>query len=265
MINEFLNIIFSSKFVYQCRMTITTIYIIDLFFNITGHYRLFSLLTLFGILVPDFIERNFPNEFRAFIINVSYNSIYLYSKLQALLFKYNRILHVFIDSNPLLLRLKNKIAKMVDYFYNKDLNNTIDDDYSENMIDNCDGYDFYIQNFTCNNKYVNKQIYFSDSGNPINEPCEIKFILIEFKYGDKLFKINLKTDMFNYYLVGNKFTKDFFMYYVKKHINSDESFDTDEKYAVEIIDHNINKVEIEFNSNGDGFVLEKNDYKIIKN
>jgi len=82
MINEFLNIIFSSKFVYQCRMTITTIYIIDLFFNITGHYRLFSLLTLFGILVPDFIERNFPNEFRAFIINVSYNSIYLYNIIQ---------------------------------------------------------------------------------------------------------------------------------------------------------------------------------------
>jgi hypothetical protein len=220
------------------------------------------LNTLFiGVLFLDFLDRRFPNEFRSFVLNLSFNGIYFFGVLQLFLLKTKNKLSILIESNETLLKLKNEINKLQVYFYN---NNNLDNDFDEIMIENCDGYDFYIQNFKTVNKIINKQICFVDSNNPINEPCEIKFILIEFNCGDKLYKIDLKTDVFNYYLVGNKFTKDFFIYYIKNHLNNDVTFDKDEKYTIELLDHNINKVEIEFNDKDCGFILEKNDYKIIK-
>lgn len=223
------------------------------------------LNTLFlGVLFLDFLDRRFPNETKNFVINLSVNCLYYFGVFQIFFFKTLNNINIMIESNPNLLKIKNEIEKIFVIYCNNEMNFILNEDLNENNIDNCDGYDFYIQNFTSDNKIINKQICFIDNDSPINDPSEIKFILVEFKCGDKTFKIDLKTDMFNYYLVGNKFTKDFFIYYLKKHMDNNETFDKDEKYALELVDHNINKVEFEFNDETNGFILEKTDYKIMK-
>jgi hypothetical protein len=224
------------------------------------------LNTLFlSVLFLDFLDRRFPNETKSFVINLSLNCIYYFGVFQILFFKTLNNINIMIESNETLLKFKKELEKTILKYYNTNLdNNVLNEDLNENSIDNCDNYDFYIQNFTNDNKIVNKQICFIDNDSPINDSSEIKFILVEFNCGDKKFKIDLKTDTFNYYLVGNKFTKDFFIYYVKKHIDNNETFDKDETYAIELIDHNVNKVEFEFNDENNGFILEKSDYKIIK-
>jgi hypothetical protein len=210
-----------------------------------------------GVLFVDFIERRFPLEFKIYkdhLINMSctftYNCIFYYSKLQILVINIKNKLNIFIDSNPSLTKLKHEIN---DYFKNNEL--------EKNNTDNCYGYNFFIQNYPDNN-LVNRQIFYKDSNNPINESSDIKFILVEFNFRDKSHKIDLKTDIFNYYLVGNKFTKDFFIYYIKKHYNINETINNDEKCSIKIIDHNVNQIELEFTDKNESILLEKNGYKL---
>lgn len=214
---------------------------------------LFNLLMV-CILFVDMVERRFPDHFKDLILKVSYNCIYYFSKLQIILIKVKKVFINLINSNETLSKLINDINKLNFYFHNEEL--------KENNTDYCHGYNFYIYNYV-NNNFVNRGIYFNDNIIPSNEVSEIKFILIEFNIGDKSYKIDLKTDVFNYYLVGNKFTKDFFIYYVKKHINVNETMDDNQKCSIKIIDHNVNTIEIEFTEKNENIILEKNDYKIL--
>ena len=62
---------------------------------------------LICMLFIDMIERRFPEEFKNFMVSLSYNIIYIYSKAQILFMKYNKKLNEFIESNPSLLKIKN--------------------------------------------------------------------------------------------------------------------------------------------------------------
>jgi len=210
---------------------------------------------IIGILFADFLERRFPEYFKDLLFIASYKCIYCFSKLQILLIKVKNKFNILIDSNESLLNLKNDINKLNFYFHNQEL--------TVNNIEHCDGYNFYIYNYVTNN-FVNRSIYYNDNITPKNEVSDIKFILIEFNVVDKSYKIDLKTDVFNYYLVGNKFTKEFFIYYIKKYININETIDHNQKCSIKIIDHNVNTIEIDFTDKNESILLEKNDYKIIK-
>lgn len=207
----------------------------------------------FGILLNNFFEEKFPNEFKTFknflintSVNISYNIIYCYSKLQIFFIKAKNKLNLFIESNPTLLKIRN------------DFNNSNE---PEKNIDYCNGYDFYIYNHIDNN-IINKQIFYKDSNQPMNELSEIKFLLIEFKIGENVYKIDLKTDKFNYYLLGNNFTKDFFIFYIKTHLNKTHESNNN-NCSIKFIDHNVNQFEIEFTYKNESILLEKNGYKLI--
>jgi hypothetical protein len=224
----------------------------------------FSVALGLGILMTDFFERKYPMEFQTYkdyvvttFYSFIYNCILNYSKFQIILIKVKNKLNILIDSNPSLLKLR---TDMNNYFNVYNVQKHANDD-----IDNCDGYNFYIHNYYNNTNIVNRQIYYKDSNNPINEPSYVKFILVEFKLGDNCHKIDLKTDLFNYYLVGNKFTKDFFIYYIKKHININDDIKDTDNCSLKIIDHNVNNCIIDFRDNNQSIVLEKNDYKINVN
>jgi hypothetical protein len=227
----------------------------------------FSLGFGIGFILNNFIKEQYPNEYIIYknlmtnlFFNVSYNCIYFYSKCQIFLFKIKKFIYSTINSNTIIKSIIDDINQLKFYFYNLDLENYNIDYY----IDYCDGYDFYIHNYPVNNT-VNRHICFSDNNNLINENSDIKFMLVEFKIGEKKFKIDLKTNIFNYYLVNNKFTKEFFIYYIKKHINTDETINNSDKCLLQIIDHNVNNIELEFVNKDDSILLEKSDYKIIKN
>ena len=225
-----------------------------LFDYINNFYNFFIGLSL-CILLNDFFERKYPNEFKNFrkltnekFINFSYNCIYYYSKCQIFFMNTKNKLILFIEANPILLRIRNNINNL-NIYPNK----------YDNNIEYYDDYGFDIYNYI-DNKFVNKLLFYKNSNHPINEISDIKFMLIEFKNGENIYKIDLKTDKFNYYLVGNKFTKNFFIFYIKTHLNKNHEFDN--KCTLKIIDHDVNKIEIEFTDKNESILLEKNGYEL---
>jgi hypothetical protein len=87
-------------------------------------------------------------------------------------------------------------------------------------------------------------------------------MLIEIKIGENNapYKIDLKTDNFNYYLLENKFDKQFFIYYLKKYLEITE-INYDEKISLKIIDHDVNTFEMDFTDKNERIVLKKNGYQ----
>ena len=125
-------------------------------------------------------------------------------------------------------------------------------------------YDFIIYSSLENNrKCINKKIIYD-----INKKYEmtfisnVRFILVEFKFGNNVYKINLKNDKFNYYIVGNNLIKAFFIYYIKFYFNVD-NISLDENCSLMIIDKDVNKLEFEFTNKNESILLNENDYSFI--
>ena len=184
---------------------------------------------LIGMLFIDMIERRFPDELKNFMVSLSYNVIYIYSKAQILFMKYNKKINEIIESNPSLLKIKNDFNLLIQstkYRVNK-----LEFIKNGNLIENkSTDYDFAIYsdlkiNTICENKKIfqNNQQLTEDY-----EISNIQFMLIELLVGEKkTFKITLKNEKYNFYVVGNILSKDFFTYYLKN-IHADK-FDLTEE------------------------------------
>lgn len=227
-----------------------------LFHYINNFYNFFIGFSL-GILLNDFFNRKYPNEFKKIcelivetFVNISYNCIYYYSKCQIFFMNIRNNFNLFIEANPTLLKIRNDINKL-NIYSNK----------CEKNIEYYNDYGFNISNYIDNN-IVNKLIFYKNSDHPTNEKSDIKFMLIEFKNGENIYKIDLKTDKFNYYFVGNKFTKNFFIFYIKTYLNKKYELNDNTNYTLKIIDHDINKIEFEFTDKNESILLEKNGYKL---
>lgn len=229
---------------------------IDRMLSIDNLDKLFTGISL-GILLHDFFERRYPNEFEKFcffimnpLVNISYKCVYYYSKCQIFFMNIKNKFNLFVEATPILLKIRNHINNLNIY-----------SSKFEKKIEYYDDYGFYIYNHIDNN-IVNKLLFYKNGNDPINEKSDIKFMLIELKNGDNIYKIDLKTGTFNYYLIGNSFTKNFFIFYIKTHLNKKDELSDDNNYILKIIDHEINKIEIEFTDNNESILLEKNGYKL---
>jgi len=112
------------------------------------------------------------------------------------------------------------------------------------------------------NKCVNQVIMHSQPFSGKYEVSNIQFMLVEVKINDAAYKINLKTDEFNYYIVDNILDLNFFKYYLYNYqIGNLKSEDREkiDKLTVQIIDHNINKREFEI-SKDKFIIIKKDDY-----
>ena len=223
---------------------------------------------LIGILFVDMIERRFPDEFKNFMVSLSYNVIYIYSKAQILFMKYNKKINEIIESNPSLLKIKNDFNLLIQstkYRVNK-----LEFIKNGNLIENkSTDYDFAIYsdlkiNTICENKKIfqNNQQLTEDY-----EISNIQFMLIVLLVGEKkTFKITLKNEKYNFYVVGNILSKDFFTYYLKN-IHADKFDLTEEsikedKITIKIIDHDVNKIEFYLTDKNDHIIIEKTSYKL---
>lgn len=223
-----------------------------------------SILTC--VLIADVIERRFPSGFQSFVVEISYNCIYLFSKLQIFISNSNEKLNNMIDNNNTLLKIKNDIQNLlkpgilISHEFIKDgkpiyLFNGTEVDYDFSIVSWADE----------TNSYINKKLVYDKEPSIVSltAECDIKFILIEIKIGDNNpYKIDLKTDKFNYYLVENKFNKQFFIFYLHNYLEITE-INYDEKINLKLIDHDVNTFEIEFTDKHETIVLEKNGYKFI--
>lgn len=118
-----------------------------------------------------------------------------------------------------------------------------------------------------NKKYIqNKKIINNLDNYEFNfEICEITFIALYLNYNDVRYNINLKTDEFNFYVVGNIINKSFIQYYIKNILHDNILINTDEipfLYKLELMDHEVNVVEL---NETQYIIIEKNGYRIDKN
>lgn len=220
---------------------------------------------LIGVLLADFLERRFPREFNNVITDVTLNVIYLYSKLQIYFSQINKKFNNYIESNPKLLEFKNKLDSVIgpskimvtEFIKNGELLNIIETDEKT--------FDFgIISTFDNEKRYLNKKIiYNKDEKIERIERSDISFILVEIKIGENTtYKIDLKTDAYNFYLVGNKFTKEFFIYYLKFYLKINDSINETEKITLKIIDHDVNTFTVDFTDKNESITLEKNGYNL---
>ena len=214
---------------------------------------LFYLLNslLINVLLIDMFQRRYPEEFDQFIINLSFNFIYIFSRLQIITNRTINKLNKYIEDNPYLIKIKNE------------MNNILTQKQKNFEIQKSE-YGFSILNVIENN-IVNKKLIYDDNYEHSIEHSEIKFLLIEFYIGEtdnNKYKIDLKTDKFNYYIVGNKFTKNFFIFYVKNHLIPNNNISDNDRCSLKIIDHNVNTIDVEFTDKNESITLHKNDYSI---
>jgi hypothetical protein len=222
---------------------------------------------LIGILFIDMLERRFPIQFQNFMINISYNSIYYFGKLQIFFGKVKRDIDIFIENNPSLLKIKQKINLLISksetqqvrrYYvknsklYNLSETNSVEPDF---MI---------LSWFNTDTKCINKKIIYNKDDDILSaEKSNIKFLLMEIKIGNNNSrKIDLKTDYFDYYLVGNKFTKVFFIFYLKHYLQYYDDIKDSDKITLRIIDHDVNTINLDFTDKNETILLEKNGYKL---
>jgi hypothetical protein len=229
---------------------------------------LFSIIKtgFFTVLLNDYLQRNFPEKYNELCISFSYELIHLYSKGQ-LLYK-KTIAH--LNTNPKIKELINKIYKK-----NPQKNEICQfkDDYTsivkyytdiaETYLDH-DKSSLYIysdnENSTDVNTCVNKVLMHSQPFSSKYEVSNIHFLLVEVNVNENKYKINLKTDDFNYYIVDNVLDLKFFKYYLHNyniHKFTDEERNQILSLKVKVIDQNVAIKEIEVTE--DRFIIIKKD------
>ena len=215
------------------------------------------------ILIADVVERRFPAEFRNCIIETTFNLIYLYSNFEIFLSKTNCKLKKMIEENPTLSKFKRNFDLLTEPGSTTIYECVKDGKVCDISSDN-DAFDFILFSWVSkpSNTIVKKIIYDKNEIPTLTEESDIKFILVELNIGVTIYKIDLKTADFNYYLVGNKFTKQFFIFYLKHYLKVIEEIKDDEKIKLTIIDHDVNSIELDFTDKNESVLIEKNGYKI---
>ena len=224
--------------------------------------RLLNTL-LYIMLFADVLERRFPAEFQRIIVSLSYNCIYLFSRLQILLSQTNTRINAYIDSNPRLLKIKNDVKEFITPYRSGTpvmqefiRNGKPIQLFKKGNTDDDNNYDFgTVSYFSDVDNCINTRIVYkgdnTDGGVALSNTSNIKFILMELILDENnKYKIDLKCEQqYNYNVVGNKFTGKFFKYYLRKHLNvEDEELlaKLEEDFVVKIIDHKIDTIGIKF-------------------
>jgi len=232
---------------------------------------LFTILKTSAVIIylNEYFKNNYPETHEQTLINISFNLIYCYSKGQIIFVKSCNYIKNMVESNPYCKKIVDEIYKKkvqqneicqikkqeiyIKYFTD------INDIQFEHEQD-C----FYIfsDNINAVNKCVNKIILHSQPFLTNYETSNIKFMLVEVKIGDKTFKIDLKTDSENFYIINNILDKKFFTYYLKNYqyynFKDDDFNDINlDKLSLKIIDNNVNVRELEITD--DKFIIIKKD------
>jgi hypothetical protein len=235
-------------------------------------FVIFLTIEFIGGLYYDFINicPEFYNNINNILTNFAFNLIYYYSKLEIFSRKYLKQINSF-------MKTESKHKKNNEYFTEVESNVEI---FGENHMgkskskyffkyqpNNCFqilSYDLDTNGNKIQYKILYNNVIHMNDDNTIDkfENTTFKFILVEFKYGDIVFNIKLEGNKFNYYVVGNVFTKQFFIFYVNYYLNGKIEDDNSTPCIVEILDSNVNKHHIILN-NSNAILLKKDCHEVI--
>jgi hypothetical protein len=241
----------------------------------------------FLFLLNDYLKRHYPEQYKETLLTISFNVVCLYSRIEIECKKKYRLTLDYIKKSPTGLLILNFLSKNISHASFEVIKNskhietvnpssmtkeTVEELVKELVKDN--DFLIYSDKVDSNNEKncVNKRLIYGDTSvnrvsheTLICQPSNVQFILVEIRCGENVCKINLKDKNCNYYVVGNIFTKSFFMYYLNKfysRIFESLILNTDCELSLKLIDHNVSVIEIDMNEKFEYIKLEKESYTI---
>ena len=213
-------------------------FVVNIFFNLFEQIKIsLTIIYLWFLTLLNTININ------AFIINISYKIIYIYSLCQI---KYNMI-KKYIQTH------------IINNYNNMTCDNNSYYDVKICTLTFTKNAQSYCYKFVQNHSYPHIMDVYENYHDI--KPSKVAFISMELSIPNTniIYPISLKTDNRNYLMIGNRFTNKFFSYYIKHELNQNipQMFDT---YVINIIDHNVNMITINYNQT---LILEESTYKIL--
>ena len=233
-------------------------------------------------LIHILLKKSYPEEYDNYWIKCSYYVIHYYSRGQLLFKKISNKAVIFIYSIPILnnilinsLKSNQVIKNHIEFIKHGNiidlykLEPTFDKDFLDKYITDIK-YDFVIFSDNANshkNKCVNKKIakiLNSETSSYDYTESSIRFVLIECHIYNNIYKVYLKNDTQNYYIVDNIIDFNFMMYYLKQHLNIKiENIDelVNMNFSINIIDQDVNIIKLEKPT--DYILIKKDNYDLV--
>jgi len=186
-----------------------------------------------------------------YLLNLSYNSVYYYSKLQLSLIKTQNTVTTYVKSMPFLNNLLTYIK------YKKCTFTSINDKFIIcNKFNEEHNLDYKI--IIRFNKILDWEYDYYESLE--HKQANYKFIMTEITIDDKKFLIYFTTNNYNYLIVNNNIDKHFINYFLKTHYNDLVKDLEIENYTIRIVDHNVNITEFDSSKT---LIIKETEYLII--
>lgn len=203
---------------------------------------------LFIFLANECVRKTYPKFHNDLLINLIYYCVYFYSTAQEV---YNNMYPLFVNEDILVNNLQLILDNDDNYIT----------DTEEIIIDQNvpEDYMFAVYMQLNNDKTMRKMRIYKTVPNDGIYDCDetnYKFILIEVKYDNYIFKVNFENVNSTYYVVNNEFDSKVIRYLLIKELG----IELPEKYSIRILDQNVNR--FEFNET-QVLRLNKNNYEVI--
>lgn len=216
---------------------------------------LYLCLTIFlCIYFPDHFK-SIKNILQNIGIKLAYNIIYFYGVCQI---KCNQIYNYIF---PYLKKNVKDEPKTEIAVFNITTNKIVFETGYDETLDKIKEFDYPVVILISDSSHINKKILYElETCNKQFDTSDITFIALYLNYDNARYHINLKTDKYNYYLVGNVINKLFLQYYINTVLNNINFVIDDEKsYSLELMDHEVNMVNLDITQS---IIIEKNGYHI---
>ena len=200
----------------------------------------FYNICMFIYLSTSIVNKKYPGFYKQVVVGIAYNVIRLYSKAE-----------LFYRNNIKSLTLVNK-DEFVSFISNNTIVVVLEKDEILNL-EECPEYDFIMYEDSKNNRSFMYDLY--EEG-VVCEKTDYTFVLFEVIIDEDTYKIELKSDTYNYYVVGNVFNKTIISYLLKTYFDLDDVTE----YKVRLLDHNVESIEFDEQKS---LELNKEAYKII--
>ena len=242
---------------------------------------------VFFFLLNDYVKRTYPEKYESLLVEIPMKLIYIYSNCQIIYGKLKDRVNEFIENNPQAKEAINNIYKMSGKafgLYNIDLeieyivNGELCEKYkrTQSLPDVIEKNDVLLifSDLTSGEKCVNKKILQSEI-NFDYKISNIQFILLELKLVFKIadqendentYKVVLKSDTYNYYVVNNVLDQKFFKYYLRTYFPDTvtrETFVNIDIINVKIIDQDVN-IKTFALTEENSIILKENEYIICE-
>ncbi len=247
------------------------------FFMLSAFCTIFKT-GVFLLLLNDYVKRTYPEKYESLLVEIPLKMIYIYSNCQIIYGKLQRKMNEFIENNPQVKKVINDIYKLggkealeIEYIINGEVFATYKRNPTLSDVTVHEDAMFIFSDLSTNEQRVNKKILQSDI-NFNYKISNIQFILLElklvFKTADKenSYKIVLKTDEYNYYIVNNILDSKFFKYYLRKYYSdtvTSETLANIEKMNVKLIDQDVNIKTFDLTEEN-GIILKENEYILLE-